>query len=281
MIIMNKEVFKTNISLFSFNFTIIFDTIVIGDFSMVPKLNKIVPFGNSYLELEYVNGEKKVYCSDLTNPNSKSFSFFTNTVFPNFKIEECYITWKSGYKISKKELYENSLLFSMKNINSKIKQYNLKILTAKLFENLFLEVLFENGECRLTDLTKISNTDLTDFQNFEININYIVLSNGLMISSDYIINNSFCVYHENNPLHPLIKIGYWLDDITCVIKFENGEIKLFNPTKWIRGLKNFNYLLDDINKIHNLIICKDGIYFEDIIIVGYEDIYKYGLSFKN
>lgn len=251
---------------------------------MIPKLIKVISFGNCYLDLQYENGEKRVYIDTqiINNPSSNEFKLFNDVDFSNIIIENNAIRWKNGYQISNDDLYVKSLQFNLNNVASDIAQYNYKILKTEMFDNYFMQVLFENGEYRLINLSNILSK-MEDYKNFKINVTSIIFENGISITNDFIYNNSYCVRNTTASQLielPKISIGYWFDDISCIVKFENGEIKLFNPTKWLRGLKDYNHLLNNIDEIHKLEISKNGIGINNNIIIGYEDIYNYGIELK-
>ena len=236
------------------------------------KLLKVAIVDNIYLDLNYDNGEHRLYC-DL---ESLDYNYHFLDELDKFTLTNDKIVW-CDYQIDLNDLYKNSILLHQMKYNLPNNQYNYKIMSARLYEYNIMDLIFETGERRFVDLKDLFN----EIYRFEINVKKIVFNNSYELSSGYLFQNSS--YYEKLPqcsIVPHIEVGYYFGNYTYIIKFKNGEIKSYNIIKTLRGLRNYNFPLDDEEQLIKRFSVNDfGIDdSESYVTIGYEEIYKYGDS---
>jgi len=236
------------------------------------KLLKVEIIDNIYLDLIYDNGEHRLYC-DL---EKLDYNYHFLDELDKYTLTDDKILW-SDYEINLNDLYDNSILLHQKKYHLSNNQYNYKIMNARLYENNIMDLVFDNGERRIIDLKDLFN----EIYKFEINVNKIIFNNSYELSSCYLFQNGS--YYETLPQHsiiPHIAVGYYYGNYTYIIKFKNGEIKSYSIIKTLRGLKNYNFPLDDEEKlVKRFSVNEFGIDDSNTYItIGYEEIYKYGDS---
>lgn len=236
------------------------------------NLLKITIIDNIYLDLIYDNGEHRLYC-ELENLDH-NYHFLDE--LDKYTLTDDKIAW-CDYEINLTDLYKNSILLHQKKYYLSNNQYNYKIMDAKLYENSIMDLVFDNGERRFIDLAGLFDK----IDKFEINVNKIIFNNCYELSSGYLfLNSSYYAKLSQLSIVPHIEVGYYFGNYTYIIKFKNGEIKSYSIIKMLRGLRNYDFPLDDEEKlIKRFSVNEFGIDdSETYVVIGYEEIYKYGDS---
>jgi len=236
------------------------------------NLLKVTIIDNIYLDLIYDNGEHRLYC-DL---EALDYNYHFLDELDKYTLNNDKIVW-CDYEISLNDLYDNSILLHQKKYSLSNNQFNYKIMSARIYENNIMDLVFDNGERRFIDLK-----DLFDkIYKFEINVNKIIFNNNYELSSGYLfLNSSYYATLPQSSIVPLIDNGFYYGNYTYIIKFKNGEIKSYSIIKTLRGLKNYDFPLDEEEKLIKRFSVNDfGLDdSETYVTIGYEEIYKYGDS---
>lgn len=173
-------------------------------------------------------------------------------------------------------MYNDSIELPKANYYLSNGQYNYKIMQAYVYENQIFDIIFENGERRFVDLGDI----FPKINEFEICVNKIIFDKCYELSSSFLFLNSVCYkVLSGNSIIPCIKVGHYFGNYTFIIKYENGEIRSYNVLKILRGLKNFDFDLNDEKKFKKRFIVNEiGISdSETYVVIDYEEIYKNGV----